>query len=221
MRKFKHVETGNIATETHSEKNYKVSYPQNYTIPKWIIENSKDWIEIFEPKFKNGDVVKIIDEYGVSMILLTDAKNGIGYGLINDNWYEKKQVNLQGFLWQLATQDEWLEALTKKAVKNGFKEGCIANNSKIHRYKLSDYKFEKGYFKLNNNVLVWVNETDNETDYWTLMEDGIWAEVVKDETLEELAESFRKHVVKSCTGYGADFISFFTENKETIHRLSK
>lgn len=52
MKKFKHKQTGHIATETHSEKNYKVSYPQNYTIPKWIIENSNDWEEMVEKDYE-------------------------------------------------------------------------------------------------------------------------------------------------------------------------
>ena len=46
MRKFKHKTTGYLATETNSEKNYKVSEPKNFTIPKWIVENSNDWEEI-------------------------------------------------------------------------------------------------------------------------------------------------------------------------------
>jgi hypothetical protein len=48
MRKFKHKITGYIATETNSEKNYKVSEPKNFTIPKWIVEDSVDWEEIKE-----------------------------------------------------------------------------------------------------------------------------------------------------------------------------
>jgi len=48
MKEFKHKTTGHIATETNSGKNYKVSVPQNYTIPKWIIENSTDWEEVIE-----------------------------------------------------------------------------------------------------------------------------------------------------------------------------
>ena len=47
-KKYKHEATGHIATETVSEKNYKVSYPQNFIIPKWIIENSNDWKEFIE-----------------------------------------------------------------------------------------------------------------------------------------------------------------------------
>lgn len=52
MKRFKHKQTGHIATETHSEKNYKVSYPQNYTIPKWIVENSNDWEEVKEENYE-------------------------------------------------------------------------------------------------------------------------------------------------------------------------
>jgi len=48
MRKFKHKITGNIATETLTEKNYKVSEPKNFTIPKWIVENSNEWEEILD-----------------------------------------------------------------------------------------------------------------------------------------------------------------------------
>lgn len=51
MRKFKHKQTGNIAIETHSEKNYRVSEPQNFTIPKWIVENSEEWEEVKEEKY--------------------------------------------------------------------------------------------------------------------------------------------------------------------------
>lgn len=58
MKRFKHKQTGHIATETHSEKNYKVSYPQNYTIPKWIIENSNDWEEV-KPILTTADGVDI------------------------------------------------------------------------------------------------------------------------------------------------------------------
>ena len=43
IMKYKHKTTGNIAELTQSGKNYKVTQPQNFTIPSWIIENSEDW----------------------------------------------------------------------------------------------------------------------------------------------------------------------------------
>jgi hypothetical protein len=81
MRKFKHKSSGNIAIETTSEKNYKVSEPQNYTIPKWIVENSNDWEEIKEfPKiisFRNNsnDVIFKICKDG--MFSCMNLENGL------------------------------------------------------------------------------------------------------------------------------------------------
>lgn len=93
MRKFKHKQTGNIAIETHSEKNYKVSEPKNFTVPKWIIEDSQDWEEIIEPKFKNGDIVK--NKYGV-MYLITDYEKECGYGFdVSGNWTVSKSLDFK------------------------------------------------------------------------------------------------------------------------------
>lgn len=52
MKKYKHKLTGNIAVETNSENNYKVSEPRHFTIPKWVIENSSDWEEVVEKKYE-------------------------------------------------------------------------------------------------------------------------------------------------------------------------
>ena len=55
MKKYKHKLTGNIAVETNSENNYKISEPRHFTIPKWVIENSSDWEEIVEKEYEiNG-----------------------------------------------------------------------------------------------------------------------------------------------------------------------
>jgi len=52
MKKYKHKLTGNIAVETNSENNYKVSEPRHFTIPKWVIENSSDWEEVIEKDYR-------------------------------------------------------------------------------------------------------------------------------------------------------------------------
>lgn len=52
MKKFKHKITGNIATETNSGKNFKVTEPKSFTVPKWIIENSKEWEEVVEKEYE-------------------------------------------------------------------------------------------------------------------------------------------------------------------------
>jgi len=52
MKKYKHKNTDYIATETSSGNNYKVVEPKNFTIPKWIIENSNDWEEVIEKEYE-------------------------------------------------------------------------------------------------------------------------------------------------------------------------
>ena len=61
MSKYKHKITGYIAEETNSKENYKVSEPRNFTIPKWIVENSGDWEEIIKSTFITTDGVTISD----------------------------------------------------------------------------------------------------------------------------------------------------------------
>lgn len=221
MIKFKNEPTGYIAIPTMANDKYKIESMPQYTLPKNLVENSKDWVEIFEPKFKNGDVA---ETYSGAIFLITDVENNRGYGFSSNGiWFSENNlnINLKNDNLKLSTSDKWLEALTKEAVKRGFKKNCKANNSKIYNCKISDYEFEKGFFKLINNVLVWINELDNETDYWTLMKDGIWAEVVKEETLDELVERFYKFNISNQNTTYDNYKTFFTKNKETIHRLSK
>lgn len=214
IRKFKHEPTGYIAIPTMANDKYKIESMPQYTLPKNLVENSKDWIEIFEPKFKNGDVVK----FGKAIVLITDYDKCCGYGI--DGIGEWKKINTWSFkpkpeLWQLATQDEWLIALTKENVKRGF----IGNKIKadwISFDGISNYLID-GTFELRFNAFGY----QMHKEYYTLMKDGIWAEVVKEETLEELAERYNLLCIEKCTNRIDAFLAFFTENKETIHRLSK
>lgn len=50
MKTYRHKITGFTAVETTTEKNYKVTEPRHFTIPKWVVENSIDWELIEEPK---------------------------------------------------------------------------------------------------------------------------------------------------------------------------
>lgn len=81
MKKYKHKITGNTAVETHSEQNYRV---QNFTIPKWIVENSTDWEEIEElnvsigTKFNslfNRDIWQIYEEKEYEILSFINYKN--------------------------------------------------------------------------------------------------------------------------------------------------
>jgi hypothetical protein len=92
MKKYKHIKTGHIAIETHSGKNYKVFYPQSYTIPKWMIDESKEWIEFIERNFevqtiKHKDSNYLLTRHGDNfflpkMLLGTDEKTLISDGHI-------------------------------------------------------------------------------------------------------------------------------------------
>ncbi len=59
MKTYKHKFSGNIAQEINSSENYIVTEPQNFTIPKWIVEEGGDWEE-----------VKVAPEYEVTKIQL-------------------------------------------------------------------------------------------------------------------------------------------------------
>lgn len=213
MRKFKHELKNWIATEIDEYTFYISELLCN--IPLKLIENSKDWVEIFDPKFKNGDVVKIIDEFGVSMILLTkvDVNTGFGFGLINDKWYKTKQITFKHITWQLASEEEWLEVLTKEAEKL-YKVGDKIKRPDNFKYSKNGVLYKFGLNSLNGLNSFYYKGTQ-------VMQDGVWAEVIKEETLDELAIRFRELFQISVNSIKDDYITFFNENKETIHRLSK
>jgi len=80
MKKYKHKITGNIAVETNSGNNYKVSEPKSFTIPKWIVENSSDWEEIEEPLFITEDGVEKFA--GDSCYYIVSSNYRIGNGIV-------------------------------------------------------------------------------------------------------------------------------------------
>lgn len=86
MRKFKHKLTGNIAVETSTEKNYKVSEPKNFTVPKWIVENSGDWEEIL-PTTKFGVSIK-----GVYPLIISSDSYHLYTGYV---WFDTREEQLK------------------------------------------------------------------------------------------------------------------------------
>lgn len=169
-------------------------------------------LEVKEQPFKNGDVVRHDDG---PLILITNLEKGGGYGfnsyrIWNNSdiiWYFKSSPKD----WQLATQEEWLEALAKEAVKRELVKGNYAlfGKSKDKR------KIESSEYTLSIEGYL-CNDID------ILMKDGVWvAEVIKEETLEELGERFEDFYIKYKGTLSDAHESFFIENKETINRLSK
>lgn len=161
--------------------------------------------------FKNGDVVKINSSCGSAIILITNYENRSGYGFNSlGEWYNSDRFHFKSNpeLWQLATSKEWLEALTKEAVKRGLVKDNYALFGKLKDKRIitSDkYWLNDQYYLCNGNDI--------------LMKNGVWtAEVIKEETLEELAEKYSE---KYDLATSWNYITFFNENKETINRLSK
>lgn len=203
MRKFKN--NNYLAIEKGEWCEIKDGVYGCIKIPKELIENSKDWVEIFEPKINNGDVVK--NKYG-AMYLITDYEKGHGFGFNSSgDWIISQSFSLDSSVneLKLATKEEWLEALTKDAVKRGLKEGVKYLSPKMKHERTISYPF---YLSRNGDLA--------DSNNAIIMIDGIWADPIKEGTLEELACRFVNY------GYTRkDFITFFNENKETIHRLSK
>lgn len=85
MKRYKHKQTGYIATETQSESNYKVSEPRNFTIPKWIVECSNEWEIQEEALFITEDGHGAIDGYRVYQVSIVS-----NYSI--SNTYARKEI---------------------------------------------------------------------------------------------------------------------------------
>lgn len=161
--------------------------------------------------FKNGDVVKINSSCGSAIILITDYDNLKGYGFINGVWGTSYAFEFTK--WTLATKEEWLEALTKEAVKRGLIEG-----KKITSLFAGLESEAIGNPYLNSDNQLWIK---GKSKNLLIMDNGIWAEEIEEETLDELAKRFMRYWISNNGILCNDFISFFNENKPTINRLSK
>lgn len=83
-----------------------------------------------------------------------------------------------------ATESEVFEALKKEAIKRGFKEGCVANNSKVHGCIYENNKLDSGYsFHFIDGGLYYGNLEFNDSQ-WCIFKNGKWAEIIKDEPIK-------------------------------------
>ena len=136
--------------------------------------------------FNDGDVVNLKGKS--TLVKITNYEKSKGFGINSSGQWVSGIWSFKNYSeWQLSTPEKWLEVCTKEAVKRGFKEGCIANNTNIHNEKYNNFTFKNGEFRIFENRLVWA---ENKYDYypnWTIMKNGIWAEVMKpDKALEKL-----------------------------------
>lgn len=78
MRQFKHQRLENVTATIIATNIVCIESSMGPIFcPLDLVENSKDWVEIFEPKFKNGDLIK---SKNGCIILITDYENRSGYG---------------------------------------------------------------------------------------------------------------------------------------------
>jgi hypothetical protein len=151
--------------------------------------------KIGKPQFEIGKWYKINSD---SKIVCCYKGVCDGYGIDSGyNWSDSLLMS-DISLWTLATQKEVEEALTKEAVKRGFKEG-VKFKSIIYgteRVFTSDkLKLEKDGDLTNNNN--------------TIFRCGTWATPIKTKTIDELA-----NILKFSNGC---FISdYFKDNKKEI-----
>jgi hypothetical protein len=143
-----------------------------------IAKELDEQLEAKQP-FKDRDVVEHI-RHPKLIIKITDSKNKCGYGLNKDGIWEIRKdwyFNDSQTSWKLSTPEKWLEVCTKEAVNMGLVKKCTINFGKFNHILTDDnyYISEEGLFCDGMG--------------WVLMRDGIWAEVIKDKTLEELFDN--------------------------------
>jgi hypothetical protein len=137
----------------------------------------------------------------------TDKEDGAfrGYGLGYANlWADNVRISEDAIL---ATPKEVEAALTKEAVKRGFlKTKKVKNNFTIEEGFIYDITNDKFYFDITLNRLSLAGIY--------IFQNGSWAEIIKEKTLDELASEFKtyKHMRNSAQA----FSEFLTENKQEV-----
>ena len=162
-------------------KTYTITEEQIEELSKWKHGKRlmQDWFpEAFEKQLEVGKVYKY-PSLGEKFMFKFNGfgANNYGFSTIGE-WsnylgvYEN-EVNL----YQEATKEEWLEALKKEARKSGFKKGVKYNYAE-KPYLIKTFKDE---LDLGHSVDL-IDGGD------IILEDGVWAEVIKEEipTQEEI-----------------------------------
>jgi hypothetical protein len=165
--------------------------------------------EIEDVKKKYEKVEKINgwykDDKFPNWIAYYDFDNNTMYGIDSSNeWFNMSIYAFKNN--RLATPEEVEAALTKEAVKRGFKEG-VKLCGKIGSEDLS-YEFEKWkYYELDNRLeLYGSNVFDN----------GTWAEIIKEKTLDELASEYYNFRQNWGDATCEAFKAFLKENKQEV-----
>ncbi len=187
------------------------NYKSELTILKEELNSRIDAViaKIEKPHFEAGKWYKINSD---SKIVCCYKGACDGYGIDSGyNWSDSllmSEINL----WSLATEKEVEEALTKEAVKRGFKEGVTIDKTNIPMYKNNSYKIWKA---TNNKFTYYKNFNILEIGNDCIFQQGTWATPIKTKTIEELAIEF-DNFAKNSSNIHLYFKEYLTENKQEI-----
>ena len=162
-------------------KTFTITEEQIEELSKWKHGKRlmQDWFpEAFEKKLEVGKVYKY-PSLGEKFMFKFNGfgANNYGFSTIgewsNDLGVYENEVNL----YKEATKEEWLEALKEEARKRGFKKGLKYN-----------YVYKPYLIKTFKDELYLGYSADLVDDDDIILENGVWAEVIKEQipTQEEI-----------------------------------
>ena len=134
----------------------------------------QDWFpEAFEKQLEVGKVYKYPNFRGGKFMFKFNRFGADNYGFAsNGEWRNDLRVwKYDVNLYEEATKEEWLEALKEEAKKRGFKKGV--------KYNYSDKPYLIKIFKDKLHLGSIVDLVD---DFNNILRDGVWAQVIKEET---------------------------------------
>ena len=176
--------------------------------------------KIEKPQFKVGKWYKGNENSCVFSVLFyctkVDGDKLYGYGLVNNNWTENNSsINIADDENECveATPKEVEEALTKEAVKRGFKEGVKVDKTNLPMYidcPTNIWTLGSGVFKYyeSNNSLQ-INSD-------CVFENGTWATPIKTKTIEELVNDIVCEYPMQKFSLDVFIKQYLTENKQEI-----
>lgn len=140
-----------------------------------------------------------------------------GYGFYNNTWFvtDKDTRHLDDC--ELMTPEEVQEALTKEAVKkyDGQKVKCLGSHNDIGNIDFSKHSKYDCKAVIFSDKCLWIGKSDcNGNIRVCVFDNGQWAEIVKEKTLDDLAMEFKtyKHMRNSAQA----FSDFLTKNKQEV-----
>lgn len=140
-----------------------------------------------------------------------------GYGIdnsgIDSKWYDYKEQCIVNRLLTLATPKEVEEALTKEAVKRGFKEGVKVKGVKYDTLRTVNNPSNIDFW-MKDNVL-WM-DADTLCNSIDIFRCGVWGEVIKTKTIEELVNDIVCEYPMQKFSLDVFIKQYLTENKQEI-----